>query len=99
MTIIQAYKAQTLSGPPIEPLTLTLLRPFPNVGTYAESQDTMQVEAQRIVTALHDTLPQGTWSQVVAAVAAHWAADQYGIITARAWYPGVSQPTTVPACN
>jgi hypothetical protein len=53
--------------------------------------EAMLTDAQEIVTALHDTLPQGTWARVVALMARQWADDQQGIITASAWYPGLSR--------
>jgi hypothetical protein len=53
--------------------------------------EAMLIDAQALVAALHDTLPQGTWARVVALMARQWADDQQGILSASAWYPGLSR--------
>ena len=51
----------------------------------------MEEDAKALVAALHNTLPQGTWARFVALMARQWADDQQGIISATAWYPGLSK--------
>jgi hypothetical protein len=50
------------------------------------SRERMAEDASSIANALHDALPQGTWNRLVAEVAALWAKDTFGRISATEWY-------------
>lgn len=49
---------------------------------HVEIAAAMEHDAAEIVSALHGTLPQGTWARVVALIARRWAADQDGWLPA-----------------
>ena len=48
----------------------------------------MEHDATEIVSVLYDTLPQGTWKRLVAAIALRWATrtSEHGHISAAEWY-------------
>jgi NaMN:DMB phosphoribosyltransferase len=82
---VTLYKAQAVSKRTIEDLVIRAEKVIPNTTTTNGTIEIMRVDAVNLVHALRETLPQGTWSQVVAEVSRVWAADQAGIISAANW--------------
>lgn len=50
------------------------------------SRERMAEDAGSIAEALRNSLPQGTWIKLMAEVAALWAKDMQGHISAAEWY-------------
>ncbi len=73
--------AESISGAPMEDAQIVIegdkLTP-----------ERMAHDAAEIVSVLYDTLPQGTWKRLVAAMALRWATttSEQGHISAAEWY-------------
>lgn len=91
MTVLSIHKAQPMGDQIIESLTISVALTLPYQLKIEVAEQKMSDDADCLVKLLHDTLPQGTWSRVVAEVARQWSSDQGGIIAARAWYSGAEQ--------
>ena len=87
MTYLAIHKAQPVGDQIVDDLSIVAKLTLPYNLSVAVAEQKMSDDAACLVKLLHDTLPQGTWSRVVAEIAQQWSSDQGGIMTARAWYP------------
>ena len=80
MVIIHAAKAEPLvAADEVEDVQIV-------IKAFLLSRERMAEDAKSIANALHDALPQGTWSRLVAEVAQLWAKNTFGRISANEWY-------------
>ena len=78
MIKIVVASAESISGAPVEEAQIVIEED-------KLTPERMMRDAQEIVTVLYETLPQGTWNRVVAAVALRWATSTGGHISAKDW--------------
>jgi hypothetical protein len=79
MVIIHAAKAEPVGDQEIDDVRIV-------IEASDLSRERMAEDASSIANALHDALPQGTWSRLVAEIAQLWAKDTFGRISATEWY-------------
>ena len=81
MIKIVVASAESNSGAPVEEAQIVI-----EEGELTPGR--MMKDAQEIVTVLYETLPQGTWKRLVAAMALRWATttSEQGHISAAEWY-------------
>lgn len=78
MIRIVVAQAESVSGAPIEDAQIV-------IEGDTLSRERMAKDAAEIVAVLYETLPQGTWIRLVAAVAERWAVSMEGHSCAKDW--------------
>lgn len=81
MIQIVVASAESVSGEPTEDTQIV-------IKSDKLTPSRMAYDAAEIVTVLYETLPQGTWKRLVAAIALRWATstNEQGHISANEWY-------------
>ena len=85
--MLKIHKGQPVGNETIPDASIEIAECLPYNANVRTAEKMMSTDAIRLVSVLHNTLPQGTWARAVAEIALKWGHDQSGIISARAWNP------------